>query len=232
MMKLQGNLKKMIGSLAREVQYRLPLGEHVVDLNPLLGQRIRLQYCGVVHCMHCGRETRKSFNQGYCYPCFTRLAQCDICILKPELCHYAQGTCRQPEWGEQHCMQAHYVYLAQTSALKVGITRHTQIPTRWIDQGAAQAICVFQVKSRYHAGLIEVCLKQSISDRTQWQQMLKTGEATLDLIESRDQVLERHAGELAALEKTLTGDVIQVLDDAEPSDQLSDFGTAEQNQSL
>ena len=161
---MQGNLRKMRTQPGPPVGYRLPVGEQEVALNPLLGETVRLTFSGEIHCVACGRKTKKSFNQGYCYPCFQSLAQCDLCIVKPELCHYAQGTCREPEWGEAHCMQPHYVYVA-----KVGITSDSG----WMDQGAVQALPIFRVQSRYQAGLLEVIFKQHIADRTNWQRMLK-----------------------------------------------------------
>lgn len=125
-----GSLRKMRSALAETVAYALPVGDCDVPLNALLGRRITLQYLGQIHCVHCGRRTNKSFSQGYCYPCFQKLAACDSCIVSPEKCHYAAGTCREPAWGEQHCLQPHVVYLANSSGLKVGITRGTQVPTR------------------------------------------------------------------------------------------------------
>ena len=118
-----GAVRKMKTGLAGPVAYTMVLGEHEIPLNGYLGKQLQLEYQGVINCIHCGRKTAKSFNQGYCYPCFKRLAQCDTCIMSPEKCHYAAGTCREPEWGEQHCMIDHYVYLANTSGIKVGITR-------------------------------------------------------------------------------------------------------------
>ena len=94
------------------VKYTLPVGERTIDMNALIGQQIDMAHTGTINCVHCGRVTKKSFNQGYCYPCLTRLAQCDSCIIKPELCHYHEGTCREPEWGERNCMDDHFVYLA------------------------------------------------------------------------------------------------------------------------
>ena len=91
--------------------------------NELLGSTIKLNYLGRIECIYCGRKTKKSFSQGYCYPCMIKLARCDSCIVSPEKCHYDEGTCREPEWGEQHCMRPHYVYLANSSGVKVGITR-------------------------------------------------------------------------------------------------------------
>ena len=136
-----GPIRKMTAVLSDQgtPDYQLPIGEDKLPLNDVIGKRLTLTYHDKITCSHCGRKTKKSYSQGYCYPCMQKLAQCDMCIMKPETCHYDQGTCREPEWGEQNCMIKHYVYLSNTSGLKVGITRHSQVPTRWIDQGATQA---------------------------------------------------------------------------------------------
>lgn len=155
------------------VSYSLPLGAEAVPLNPLLGNKISLKFSGEIHCINCGRKTNKSYQQGYCYPCMQQLARCDICILKPELCHFHKGTCREPEWGQENCMIDHFVYLAVSSGLKVGITRHSQVPTRWIDQGAVTALPIARVGSRYDSGRVEVALKEHFNDKTNWRNMLK-----------------------------------------------------------
>jgi hypothetical protein len=196
-----GHLKKMQVELNQQVQYFLPLDDHREPLNALLGQSIRLEYLGDIHCTHCGRRSKKSFNQGYCYPCFTKLAQCDTCIMSPEKCHYEQGTCREPSWGEQYCFTDHYVYLANSSGVKVGITRGSQVPTRWIDQGATQAMPIFRVKSRYQAGLIEDCIRQHIADRTHWQKMLKGNSETVDLEKIRDEIVAKSEAGLREIEQ-------------------------------
>ncbi len=210
-----GCLEKMTVELAEPVSYRLAVGETKIDLNPMLGKSVTLRYSGRILCVHCGKKTAKSFNQGYCYPCFTRLAQCDMCIMKPEICHYAAGTCREPEWGEQFCFQPHVVYLANSSGIKVGITRSSQIPTRWIDQGAVQALPVFEVASRHISGLIEVALARHVSDKTSWQQMLKNNVEHLDLPRLRDALLEKCVAELAALRNRFGEEAIRLLADAE-----------------
>ncbi|NBQ12304.1 MAG: DUF2797 domain-containing protein [Gammaproteobacteria bacterium] len=88
------------------VAYRLPLGDSEISLNPLLGRRLQLRFEDAIYCTACGRKTNKSFNQGYCFPCFQKLAACDSCIVSPEKCHFAAGTCREPSWAEQFCMTA------------------------------------------------------------------------------------------------------------------------------
>ncbi|TNC82741.1 MAG: DUF2797 domain-containing protein [Oleiphilus sp.] len=179
------------------VSYQLSLGDQRVDVNALLGRKLRLSYSGVIRCCHCARISKKSFNQGYCYPCFQKLAQCDRCIMSPELCHFHQGTCREPEWAQQHCMRPHVVYLANSSGLKVGITRATQVPTRWIDQGAVNAIPLIATSSRYMSGLIEDALRQWLGDRTNWRKMLKHDIEDLDL-EQEARALKEKASDLIA----------------------------------
>jgi hypothetical protein len=196
---LRSNLRKMIATDEQPVAYTLPLGDERLLVNPLLGKRLRLAYSGQIQCVGCGQLTKKSFNQGFCFRCFSTLAQCDLCIVKPELCHFAKGTCREPEWGQTHCMQPHYVYLANASGLKVGITRGNQIPTRWLDQGAVQALPVMQVQSRHHAGLVEAAIKKHVSDRTDWRKMLKGEPETHDLAAQREDLFSRCEKDLASV---------------------------------
>jgi hypothetical protein len=194
-----GAVRKMKTNLAEPVQYAMRLAEHEIPLNQYLGRSLQLEFMGVINCIHCDRKTKKSFNQGYCYPCFRRLAQCDTCIMSPEKCHYAAGTCREPEWGETNCMIDHFVYLANTSGLKVGITRGTQVPTRWMDQGATQAVPIFRVDSRLHSGLVETVFKNHIADKTNWQAMLKGDAAACDLETERARLMAECAPEVDAL---------------------------------
>ncbi|MEZ5572459.1 MAG: DUF2797 domain-containing protein [Halioglobus sp.] len=185
--------------LDNPVRYTMLLGDHEIALNDYLGKSLQLVYEGAINCIHCDRKTNKSFNQGYCYPCFQRLAQCDSCIVSPQKCHYAAGTCREPSWGEQHCMIPHIVYLANTSGLKVGITRETQVPTRWMDQGATQALPIFRVATRLHSGLLEMVLKAHVADKTNWQAMLKSSAQTCDLKQARQTLMAQCTSELDAL---------------------------------
>lgn len=197
----QGAARKMKNSLEEPVQYSAVLGDDHVPMNQYLGEVLQLEYSGVINCIHCDRKTNKSFNQGYCYPCFKRLAQCDSCIVSPEKCHYAAGTCREPEWGEQHCMIDHIVYLANTSGLKVGITRGSQVPTRWMDQGATQAVPIFRVDTRHHSGMVEILFKNHVADKTNWQAMLKGGAEPRDLEGERQRLMAECADELEQLQR-------------------------------
>ena len=186
-MKASGHIRKMKTVLEDVVQYHLPLDDQRISLNQHLGQKITMTHNGNIHCINCGRKTNKSFSQGYCFPCMRSLARCDSCIIKPELCHYHEGTCREPQWGEENCMQAHIVYLANTSGIKVGITRGSQVPTRWMDQGAVAALPIFKVSNRLLSGKVEVLLKQNMSDKTNWRTMLKGNIEPVDLLNFRDQ---------------------------------------------
>jgi hypothetical protein len=194
-----GHVRKMRTEDGDPVLYTLPLGDETVAMNPLLGKTIGLRHTGNIHCVACGRKTAKSFNQGHCFPCLRRLASCDGCIVRPEQCHYHLGSCRQPAWGEANCLRPHVVYLANSSGVKVGITRETQVPTRWIDQGAAQALPIARVASRRMSGLMEVVFKEYVSDRTDWRRMLKGEPESADLIESRESLFARCDGALSKL---------------------------------
>lgn len=211
----RGSLSKMAVRLGETAQYALRLDEQEVPVNPLLGKRVRLEFLGAIHCAHCGRKTRKSFSQGYCYPCFTRLAQCDSCIVSPEKCHFDAGTCREPEWGERFCMTDHVVYLANSSGVKVGITRASQIPTRWLDQGASQALPIFRVATRQQSGLVEDLLRGRVADKTNWRALLKGDAVPLDLPAIRDQLLASCAEGIAALQQRFGLQAIQPVSDAE-----------------
>jgi Protein of unknown function (DUF2797) len=211
---MQGTLRKMLVVDDTPVRYTLPVGEHRIALNERLGQTIRLEHTGRIVCIACGRETKKSFNQGYCFPCFKRLARCDICIVRPEQCHYDQGTCREPDWGLSNCMQTHYVYLANSSGVKVGITRGSQLPTRWLDQGASQALPLFTTQTRYQSGLMEIAIKKHVSDRTDWRKMLKGAAETRDLAAERDTLLDRCAADIERTRDETGDGAINRLDDA------------------
>jgi hypothetical protein len=214
---MQGRLEKMTAVHDTPIRYELVLNHQRVPLNDLIGKTVTLRHTGLLYCLHCNMPMKKSFNQGYCYPCFSRLAQCDMCMMKPETCHHAFGTCRDAKWAESFCFQPHIVYLSNTSGLKVGITRHTQIPTRWIDQGAIQALPIFQVTSRRMSGLIETTVAKHVADKTQWQRMLKHQIEPLDLIVERDKLLEICAEELDDLFFENDGE-IEFLADAKAVD--------------
>ncbi len=187
-----GSLRKMRAVLpdaqSASVEYEMVVGDHNVALNPLIGSKVSLDFTGEIKCIHCDRVTKKSFSQGFCFPCFQKLAQCDRCIMSPELCHYDKGTCREPDWAQTHCMTDHIVYLANSSGLKIGITRANQVPTRWIDQGAVSAIPLARVATRQQAGLLEDAMKEHLADKTNWRLMLKNEQPDVNLAQEFDRI--------------------------------------------
>ena len=214
-MELTGNLRKMTAALGYSVNYALPIGDTELPLNELLDQRFKLSFEGVINCVHCDRKTKKSFSQGYCFPCFRRLAACDSCIVSPEKCHFDAGTCREPDWAESNCFVDHVVYLANTSGVKVGITRATQIPTRWIDQGATQAKPIARVSHRHLSGLLEITLAKHVADKTAWQTMLKGDGAPVSLEERRQDLMSLCAEEIEALQTRFGLQSLTLLEDAD-----------------
>ena len=218
MSEVQGQLSKMIVDLASDhslANYQMVLSEQRVAMNSLIGQPIQFLYAGEIHCQACDHRTKKSYSGGFCFPCSQKLARCDLCIMKPETCHYDAGTCREPEWGDAFCMQDHIVYLANSSGIKVGITRINQVPTRWIDQGATQALPIFRVKTRYQSGLVEVMFKEHVSDRTDWRKMLKGQSEPVDLLEKRDLLIAECQIEIAALQQRFGEDaIVPLLDES------------------
>ncbi len=190
------------------VKYSLMLGEVQFDLTKLIGSEVTLIHSGKIFCENCGKKTKKSYNQGHCFACTMKLASCDLCILKPETCHYDKGTCREPAWGEANCLKPHVIYLANSSGLKVGITRRTQVPTRWIDQGATQALPIIEVQKRLTSGLIEVLFKKHIADKTDWRKMLRGPAEEVNLLEWKEKLLN-------LVSEDLKGHEYKVLDEPE-----------------
>ena len=192
--------------------YKLQTNNGLIVMNDLIGKTFKIHSEKEINCCHCGKKTAKSYSGGYCYPCSLKLAECDMCILKPELCHFDKGTCRQPDWGLEHCMIPHYVYLANSSGLKVGITRTTQIPTRWIDQGAVQALPILKVGTRYMSGVFEKLLSSEINDKTDWRKMLKGDPELIDLEAKRDELFELFGEDLDDLENRFGSDKVSILE--------------------
>lgn len=180
-----GNLKKMKTEFGDKIQYRIPLSEEI-NVNDLIGKAFRIEWTGVINCQKCSKVTKKSFGEGFCYNCFVSAPEAAECIIRPELCRAHLGEGRDPQWEQEHHNQPHVVYLAASSAVKVGITRKTQVPTRWIDQGASAAIILAETPNRYEAGRIEVALKDIFTDKTHWQKMLKNDiDESIDLSEEK-----------------------------------------------
>lgn len=166
-------LRKMLAGFDGTVHYALPMAEGPLELAPYIGKELVIRATGVLSCVSCGRRVKKLFGQGFCYPCLQNAPEAAECIVRPELCRAHLGEGRDPEWEMEHHATEHVVYLSHTGGIKVGITRSTQVPVRWIDQGAVAALVIARVPYRQLAGLIEVDLKRVFADRTNWRAMLK-----------------------------------------------------------
>jgi len=183
-----GQITKMSAKLDDEIIYHFNIGNNSIELNNKLSKNIKINFKGKINCMECDAEIKKTFMQGYCYPCFISLPQTSECIFKPHLCKAHLGESRDMEWATKNCLTDQYVYLSLTSNLKVGVTRESQIPTRWIDQGAHYAIKFAKTPNRYLAGMIELEVSKHISDRTNWRRMLKGDYEIKDLLVEKNKL--------------------------------------------
>ena len=162
-----------------------------IGMNALLGRRLRLEYTGVITCIACGRETARSFNQGFCWPCSQSRAEADICIVRPELCHYHDeaNPCRDDAFARSVCFGPHVLYVSLTSGVKVGITRRPNVPSRWMDQGAVRAIPLAELPDRFSVGKLEAELARTYADKTHWARMLKIADPEGDLAGVAEEVV-------------------------------------------
>lgn len=203
------------------VEYKFILDRSEIDLPFVLGQEYEIEWSGNIYCTSCGAKTPKSYAQGHCFKCFKTKAECDLCIMKPETCHYHLGTCREDDFARQICFQPHIVYLANSSALKVGITRVTHMPTRWLDQGATQALPILKVGSRRLSGHLETMFGSLIADKTDWRKLLKGEAEPLDLIEQRDQLLNEFSPKIQSIREEFSqnlefNETVELLEDQTP----------------
>jgi hypothetical protein len=175
-------LRKLSARSGDTVEYTLATADGPLALAPFIGAHFGLRATGRLTCTGCGRDVKKFYGQGFCFPCFRDAPEASECIVRPELCRAHLGEGRNVDWEVAHHATEHVVYLSRTAGLKVGVTRSTQIPVRWIDQGAVAALAVARTPYRQLAGLIEVDLKRSMADRTNWQAMLRQVEPEPDAL--------------------------------------------------
>jgi hypothetical protein len=188
-MQLEGNILKMRTELATPVNYFLPVGENEVSMNNFIGKSISMNFTGQINCISCGKQTKTSFSQGFCYNCLQTAPEASESVIRPELSKAHLGLARDMEWAEKHDLIDHHVYLAVSGDVKVGVTRYHQIPTRWIDQGASSAIKLATAPNRHIAGIIEVFLKKHFTDKTDWRSMLKNNIAqNINLLDEKGKV--------------------------------------------
>lgn len=191
----EGNLSKMqfknIGTeTAIKPVYYLAKDDSEKGINNAIGHDIEISFNDRINCIACGKTINKTYGQGYCYPCFISVPQTEECVLRPELCRAHEGIARDMEYATKHCLADQYIYLALSGGLKVGVTRYSQVPTRWVDQGAVRAIKVAVTTNRYNAGLVEIALKNILADKTNWRKMLTQNDEVIPLLEEKHKALE------------------------------------------
>ena len=181
-------LKKMKTDLQDVVQYSLDINGVNHKMNSYIGEKIKIEWRGFVICQ-CGKESNKFYRSGYCYKCYWESPLASQSIFKPELCTAHLGIEeRDLEWEKEFQIAPHYVYLANSSGIKVGITRGSQGVIRWMDQGASQAILLAEVPNRRFSGDIEVCLKRFVADVTNWRKMLSGNPQPVDLVRLKQEL--------------------------------------------
>ena len=188
-MNYQGTLSKMQTELGNPIQYYLIFENSFLNVNQLLGKEIEIEFQGY-QCLNC-KKAKKIFRQGFCYDCFISSPAVGDWIMKPELSTaHLDIEDRDLAYEKRVQLRPHIVYLALSSEVKVGVTRDTQVPTRWIDQGAVQAVPIVEVPNRYLAGITEVALKNHFADKTNWRKMLTNDVPNIDLLSKRNKAFE------------------------------------------
>jgi hypothetical protein len=188
-MTYQGTLNKMQTELGTPIQYYLVFENSFLNVNQLIGKEIEIVFDGF-QCLNCGKE-KKIFRQGFCYDCFYSSPAVGDWIMKPELSTaHLEIEDRDLAYEKRVQLRPHLVYFASSSEIKVGVTRDSQIPTRWIDQGAEQALAIVEVPNRYLAGITEVALKSHFADKTNWRKMLTNDIIEVDLMEQKKKVAQ------------------------------------------
>jgi hypothetical protein len=189
-------LKRMDTDLQDVVQYSLDIHGETHKMNDYIGKNIKIEWSGTVIC-ECGKKSDKFYRSSYCYTCFWESPLASPTIFKPELCTAHLGIEeRDLEWEKEFQIAPHYVYLANSSGIKVGITRGSQGVIRWMDQGASQAILLAEVPNRRFSGDIEVSLKQFVADKTNWRKMLSGSPESVDLVQLKEELSEHVPEEL------------------------------------
>lgn len=183
----QGVLTKMETEYANPIQYYLVFENDFINMNQLLNKNITMEFVKY-QCLNCGMD-KPIYRQGFDKQCFYEVPQAADWVMKPELSKAHLGIeDRDLEYEKRAQLQPHIVYLANSSNVKVGVTRKNQVPTRWIDQGAHEAIEIVEVPNRYLAGITEVALKEQVSDKTNWRKMLKNEIEDENLVDWRDRL--------------------------------------------
>ncbi len=188
-MELLSTLSKMPAYLNGKVNYLMTTDVDFIKFNPLIGREITIEFQNEKYCQSCGNQFKDLYRMGFCKNCFFTSPLAGESIIRPELSRAHEGVeDRDLAYEKGYQLQPHLVYLANSGGLKVGVTREAQMPTRWIDQGASEAIIFAKTSNRYEAGIIEVAMKEHVADKTAWQKMLKNEDPEIDLNEEKERL--------------------------------------------
>ena len=193
---VSGQLEKMTHEEGQPIEYSLILDEKRTPITHRVGVETSIKFLGKIACIECGKNIKKTYGEGYCYPCFNELPETDLCMVKPELCEHEFGDEKDKEYFQKFCKIDHFVYLSLTSGVKVGVTRHFNIPSRWIDQGAVKGLIIAKTPERKFAGQLEVALAKHLADKTNWRKMLTSDIEEISLEKFREKVREWTPAEL------------------------------------
>ncbi len=186
-MQYEGVLRKMQTEIGSPIQYYMVFENDFLNVNQILDKKLQIDFMKF-QCLNCG-EDRPIFRQGFCKNCFFEIPSAGDWIMRPELSTaHLDKEDRDLAYEKKVQLQPHIVYLANSSNVKVGVTRKTQVPTRWIDQGAHEAIEIVEVPNRFLAGITEVALKDHIGDKTNWRKMLKNEVDDENLVDWRNKL--------------------------------------------
>ena len=188
-MQFEGVLRKMQTEIGSPIQYYLVFNGDFLNVNQVLDKTLKINF--IKHqCLNCGND-RPIFRQGFCKNCFFEIPSAGDWIMRPELSTaHLDKEDRDLAYEKKVQLQPHIVYLANSSNVKVGVTRKTQVPTRWIDQGAHEALEIVEAPNRYVAGITEVALKNYVNDKTNWRKMLTNAVEDESLLDWRDKLRE------------------------------------------
>lgn len=197
----KGVLNKMKTEINDNVNYYLELGDDFINLNQIINSKLELNFEGY-QCLNCSSDIQ-IYRQGHCKKCFFELPSTADWVMKPELSKaHLNIEDRDLEFEKDVQLKPHILYLAYSSNVKVGVTRKSQIPYRWIDQGAINAIEIAEFPNRFLAGVSEVELKKHYADKTNWREMLKTSQSTVELENEREKAFKKLPVEYSEMAKS------------------------------
>ena len=184
-MHFQGVVKKMVTELSTPINYFIEFEDNFIHLNQFIDKLFKFE-CTGYSCLSCS-ESQNLYRQGFCKSCFFESPLAGDWIMRPELSKaHLNIADRDLDYEKKIQLQPHVVYLSNTGRIKVGVTRKSQIPYRWIDQGAHEAVELLQTPNRFLAGEAEVALKKYMSDKTNWRSMLKNERDSSNIKSSKD----------------------------------------------